>query len=81
MQVQVERDGAAIVAVPPIPALSVQLPPRSVPLKGGRLVVPGATAAGNRVTINGQAVDVAEDGRFLATIELKQGQAPVIDAN
>jgi uncharacterized repeat protein (TIGR01451 family) len=73
VRMQVERDGEAIVAVAPIPNLTVQLPPRTVPLKGGRLVVPGATAAGNRVTINGQDVEVGEDGRFFATIELQSG--------
>jgi uncharacterized repeat protein (TIGR01451 family) len=85
LQVRTERDGEAVVVVPPIPALSVQLPPRGVPLTGARLVVPGVTAAGNRVTINGQPVEVGEDGRFLATLELQPGvntlRAEVVDGD
>ncbi len=85
VRMRVERDGAAIVVVPSIPLLTVELPPRNVPLKSGRLIVPGTTAAGSQLQVNGQPVEVAEDGRFLATVDLNPGinafRAEVVDRN
>jgi uncharacterized repeat protein (TIGR01451 family) len=83
VRMRVERDGKAVVAVPPIPALSVDLPGRDGLVTVGKLVVPGTTAAGNKVMVNGQEVPVAEDGSFLAVVPLENGEnhfrAEVVD--
>ncbi len=55
-----DQNGELILATDPIPNLTVQLPPRGVPLTQPILAVTGATDPGNRIEINGETVTVAE---------------------
>ena len=85
LDVSDSADGEALVVVDPIPRLALQLPPPGVPLTNSRLVVQGATTPGNRVYINDTEVDVNDTGRFIATLNLEQGDNPftarVVDAD
>jgi outer membrane protein OmpA-like peptidoglycan-associated protein len=69
--------------VEPVPQLALQLPPPGIPMTHSNLVIPGSTAPGNRVFINGNEIDVDADGTFSAAVALKLGEnaftAKVID--
>jgi hypothetical protein len=72
------NDGVPIVAVEPIPKLVLQLPPEGVAMRSANLVLPGYTDPGNSVTINGQSVDVDENGHFLTTLRLRLGTNSIV---
>jgi len=67
------------------PKLVLQLPPQGVAMRNPNLLVPGVTDPGNSVIINGQVMDVDEDGHFMTNLPLHFGNnsidAVVTDAN
>lgn len=71
------ENGEYMLAVDPVPNLTVQLPPPGVPLKSPLLTLSGSTDHGNRVVVNGESVAVASDGRFVATRTLPLGKSRV----
>ena len=58
--------------------LAVDLPPRGATLKSRRLTLRGRTHPSNRVTVNGAAVSLAEDGTFVHTAELPDGKSEIL---
>jgi len=85
LAVSTSVDGEPVVAVAPIPSLVLQLPPKGIPMRQSNLLVPGFTNPGNTVQINGTAVDIDSDGRFIANVPLQPGvnklTAKVTDAD
>jgi uncharacterized repeat protein (TIGR01451 family) len=77
VNVTTEKEGAALVAVKPVPKLVLQLPPRGIPLQSTRLVVPGFTDQGNHVFVNETPTEVDASGQFFASIDLRQGHNSV----
>ncbi len=73
-----DQNGELILATDPIPNLTVQLPPRGVPLTQPILAVSGATDPGNRVEINGETVAVADDGTFSSSVTLPPGESELL---
>jgi len=59
----------------PAQQLEVQLPKAGTLLKGRSLPVRGRTAPGNKILLNGQELDVDEEGRFSGSATLKPGEA------
>ena len=57
--------------------LSVVLPPEGSTLRAPTLPIRGRTDPANTVKINGQPVEVGEDGRFAGVVELPIGAASV----
>lgn len=76
--VKTNNDGVPILAVEPIPHLVLQLPPTGVPMRSANLAIPGYTHPGNSVTINGQPVDVDENGHFFTTLPLRLGNNSIV---
>ena len=72
-----ERDaeGNPILVIDPIPNLSVQLPPKGVPLKSKRLTLNGKTDPGNIIHVNDQEVEVRTNGGFSTTLTLPEGKS------
>jgi hypothetical protein len=73
IEVKDQTDQGLVVTSAPIPSLTLQLPPVDTVLKQANLVVPGFTTPGNRVVINGQAVETQNDGSFIAHVKLPSG--------
>lgn len=75
-----ERDdrGARIMAVAPVPALTVYLPPRGETLASRRLRIAGETAAENYVVVNGDTVAVGADGGFATITTLPEGKSRIV---
>lgn len=53
--------------------VAIELPPAGTTLRARALPVRGRVHPGNRLTIDGRAIDVAADGRFAAIVELPAG--------
>ncbi len=58
--------------------LKVKLPPRGLPLGTNRLFLAGETHPDNRVTVNGVAVGVDDQGRFSTTAPLPTGKSELV---
>lgn len=68
-------DGKLIIAVKPIPQLTVQLPPKGMVIPRKEIVVRGKTLPENRVQVNGTEVKLNRDGSFLENVELPTGKS------
>ena len=71
--VSTKDNGTPILAVQPVPSLVLQLPPHGVAMRSRNLLIPGYTDPGNAVTINDQAVEVDNEGQFIASVALNPG--------
>ncbi len=78
VHVRAREAGGPVLVVEPIPPLAVMLPPAGVALPNDRLTVPGVTAPGNTVVINGEAVDVDASGRFFARLTVPRGESRIV---
>ena len=76
--VKTNNDGVPILTVEPIPKLVLQLPPEGIAMRNANLVVPGYTDPGNSVKINGQSVDVDENGHFFTRLPLQPGTNSIV---
>jgi len=76
--VKTNNDGVPILTVEPIPKLVLQLPPEGIAMRNANLVVPGYTDPGNSVKINGQSVDVDENGHFFTGLPLHPGTNSIV---
>jgi hypothetical protein len=70
--------GGSLYSAQGVPDLKVFLPKPGVPLKSAVLTLSGETAAKNIVTVNGKAVNVRPDGRFVDTVELPPGKSRLV---
>ncbi len=71
-------DGEPVVAIEPVPTLVLKLPPRGIPVRHENLVVQGFTSPGNAVSVNDVAVEVDDDGRFIANVPLARGANEIV---
>lgn len=78
MSVATRIDGEPVVAVEPIPTLVLNLPPQGIPMRNKNLVVQGFTTPGNSVSLNDVAVDIDDNGRFIATVTLEPGMNEIV---
>jgi uncharacterized repeat protein (TIGR01451 family) len=67
-----------LVVTDPIPNLAVRLPPPGVPVTSEQLAIPGETDPGNSVMVNGEAVDIQSDGKFVAHVKLPLGETRLV---
>jgi outer membrane protein OmpA-like peptidoglycan-associated protein len=67
-----------VVVTDPIPNLAVQLPPAGVPITSEVLAIPGQTDPGNQISVNGEAVEVQSDGKFVAHVKLPIGETRLL---
>ncbi len=72
------ENGDLLLVTASVPNLTVNLPPDGVKLTASRWNYSGATDPGNRVEINGQAVEVAGNGSFDGAVELPRGASRLI---
>lgn len=70
--------GKWVMAVKPVPQLSVLLPPKGVVLSHTQLPIRGMTVPGNRVRINGREIPVEKNGTFSTAAELPDGKSALI---
>lgn len=78
MSLATSIDGEPVVAITPVPALTLKLPPDGIPMRNENLVVQGFTTPGNSVTLNGVAAEVDRQGSFVATVPLSPGENEVV---
>jgi hypothetical protein len=64
--------------VEPVPKLVLQLPPEGIAMRNANLVVPGYTDPGNSVKINGESVEVDENGHFFTSLPLHSGTNSIV---
>ena len=70
--------GQAIVAIDPIPSLSVILPEKGVKLRNTMLPVSGITDPENQIRVNGEAIAVQSDGSFAKALTLDKGKNQIV---
>ena len=58
--------------------ISVQLPPRGLPLTSPRLPIYGTTVPTNEVYVNGRGIRVRSDGTFHGVVELPAGESDLV---
>jgi CSLREA domain-containing protein len=68
-----ESSGRPLYLVEPIPRLTVNLPPEDAKLNAESFAVSGTTNPDNQLFINGEAVEVGLEGRFVQQVPLEQG--------
>ncbi len=73
-----DQKGLLLLAVPPIPHLTVELPPGGGPLRSSELTLAGETDAGNQVEVNGRPVVVEPDGHFRVALKLPEGKSRLV---
>jgi outer membrane protein OmpA-like peptidoglycan-associated protein/IMP cyclohydrolase len=73
-----DSEGEFIVAVEPIPDLTVKFPPKGVRLSSQRLTLFGQTGSENRIEVNGLEVEVKPDGDFDCNIALEPGMNQIV---
>ena len=70
-----DEDGNRIVTVSQVPNMTVHLPPEGRQLTTSELIVSGVTDAGNKISVNGNPVQVDANGRFRGTVNLPMGHS------
>ncbi len=73
-----DDQGRLLMAVRPVPQISVLLPPKGAVSSHTQLPIRGMTPRGNRVLINGKEIPVDEDGTFSNTANLKKGHNTLV---
>lgn len=76
LQVEVfdkDKNGNLIIAIAPVPGLTVYLPAENQVLTASEITVSGFTEQDNQVFVNGQAVEIAVGGRFSTKLQLPEG--------
>jgi uncharacterized repeat protein (TIGR01451 family) len=73
-----DQKGKWVMAVKPVPQLSVLLPPKGVVLSHQQLPVRGMTAPGNQVKVNGKEVQVEKNGTFSTSADLPNGKSTLV---
>lgn len=73
-----DEKGKWVMAVKPVPQLSVLLPPKGAVLSHTQLPIRGMTAPGNRVQINGREIPVEKNGTFSTAAELPDGKSALV---
>ncbi len=68
-----DEKGRLLMAVKPIPQISVLLPPKDAVLSHTQLPLRGMTPPGNRVWVNGTEIPVSSNGVFSTATELDNG--------
>ena len=72
-----DADGKLLLLVAPIPELTVKLPQVGAARTIPELPVSGVTAPANRITINGERIEVDPKGHFTANLMLPKGSSQV----
>lgn len=75
-----DRDGKGkwIMAVKPVPQLSVLLPPKGSVLSHPLLPIRGMTEPGNRVRVNGKEMTIEKSGLFTGAADLPEGKSALV---
>jgi uncharacterized repeat protein (TIGR01451 family) len=73
-----DQKGKWVMAVKPVPQLSVLLPPKGVVLSHLQLPLRGMTAPGNRVNVNGKEVHLEKNGTFSTSADLPNGKSTLV---
>ncbi len=71
-------DGEPVVAIEPVPTMVLKLPPDGIPMRHENLVLQGFTSPGNTVTLNDNAVEVDDSGRFVKGVPLAAGANEIV---
>jgi len=72
------ENGKPIMAIEPIPYLSVKLPPRDAFIKINQIPVSGVTLPDNRIRVNNKDVPVQQDGHFSIVLDVKAGVSEIV---
>ncbi|MBN4050068.1 OmpA family protein, partial [Nitrospira defluvii] len=73
-----DEQGRIMMALKPIPQISVLLPPKDKVLSHIELPLRGMTDPGNQVWVNQEQIVVQENGTFSASAQLKQGKNTLV---